>query len=207
MKKFSFVLVILFCFAVVSYCKDESVTKNDEIDIDYVVSSSNVVVNNILNRKSVRRYSDKKVEQEKIDTILKCAMAAPSAMNKQPWELLVIDNKETMNAVADAVPNAVCIKNASIAIIVCGNKTISEKFWEQDCCAVTENILLAVESLELGAVWCAVYPFEDKVANIQKLFNLPEDIVPLNVIPIGYLSVKEYPKQKYNAKKIHLNKW
>ena len=170
-------------------------------------SSVNSPVENILNRKSVRKYSDKKIEQEKIDTILKCAMAAPTAMNKQPWEILVITDKEKLEKIAELCPNASYAKNSQVTIIVCGDKTVSDKFWEQDCCAVTENILLAAEALELGAVWCAVYPLDEKVTAIKNLFGLPENIVPLNIIPIGYPFAKEEPKQKYNAEKIHNNNW
>ena len=170
-------------------------------------SSANSAIENILNRKSVRKYSDKKVEKEKIDTILRCAMAAPSAMNKQPWQLLVVTDKEKLEKIAKISPNASYAKNSQVTIIVCGDKTISDKFWEQDCCAVTENILLAAEALDLGAVWCAVYPLDEKVLGIKNIFNLPENIVPLNIIPIGYPFTKEEPKQKYDAKKVHNNNW
>ena len=170
-------------------------------------SSQSSAIENILNRKSVRKYSDKKIEQEKIDTILKCAMAAPSAMNKQPWEILVVTDKEKLEKIAEVCQNASYSKNSQVTIIVCGNKVISDKFWEQDCCAVTENILLAAEALGLGAVWCAVYPFDEKIADIKNLFDLPEEIVPLNIIPMGYPLENEKPKQKYNPEKIHNNNW
>ena len=197
MKKLLFVLVISFCCAVSSFCADKSIVK----------LKNNSVVDNKKKKKSVRKYSDKKVEQEKIDIILKCAMAAPSAMNKQPWELVIVNDKEILEQVASIVPNASYCRTCQLAMIVCGNRSISEKFWLQDCCAVTENILLAVESLKLGAVWCAVFPDDNKVQQIQKLFKLPEDVIPLNVIPIGYPLSKENPKDKYSSKKIHLNKW
>ena len=193
MKKLICAFTVVFLFTIVS-CSVANEIKNPAID-------------NILNRKSVRQYSNKKIEQEKIDLILKCAMAAPSAMNKQPWELLVVTDKEKLEKIAEIAPNASYSKNSQATIIVCGDKIASDKFWEQDCCAVTENILLAAEALELGAVWCAIYPSEKKVLNIQKLFNLPDNIVPLNVIPVGYPLKKEEPKQKYNSKKIHINGW
>ena len=193
MKKLICAFTVVFFFTIVS-CSVANEIKNPAID-------------NILNRKSVRQYSNKKIEQEKIDLILKCAMAAPSAMNKQPWELLVVTDKEKLEKIAEIAPNASYSKNSQVTIIVCGDKIVSDKFWEQDCSAVTENILLAVESLQLGAVWCAIYPDEVKVQQIQECFSLPENIIPLNVIPIGYPSAKEYPKEKYNSKKIHLNGW
>jgi len=170
-------------------------------------ADTNSAIENMLNRKSVRKYSDKEVEQEKIDLILKSAMSAPSAMNKQPWEILVVTDKKKLEQISKDIPNASYSKSSQLVIIVCGDKKINEKFWIQDCCAVTENILLSVESLELGAVWCAVYPFEDKVEKIQKLFNMPENVIPLNVIPIGYPANKENSKQKYDSNKIHINNW
>lgn len=191
-------LFYIYCLVVLCFFSSCSLTTND---------NTHSAIENMLNRKSVRVYSDKKIEQGKIDTILKCAMAAPSAMNKQPWELLIVTDKEKLEKIAEIAPNASYAKNSQVTIIVCGNKSISDKFWEQDCCAVTENILLAAEALDLGAVWCAVYPLDEKVSDIKKFFNLPENIIPLNIIPIGYPYVKEEPKRKYNIKKIHNNSW
>ena len=202
MKKLVYVFSAFVLFSLVS-----CVTADNNSKKSAEKKKKNAAIENILNRKSVRKYSDKKVEKEKIDTILKCAMAAPSAMNKQPWELLVITDKEKLEKIAEIAPNASYAKNSQVTIIVCGDKNISDKFWEQDCCAVTENILLAAEALDLGAVWCAVYPLDEKVVGIKNLFTLPENIIPLNIIPIGYPFTKEEPKQKYNAKKIHNNNW
>ena len=194
MKKIFYVcLSFVLCFFVSCVAADNS-TKNSAIE-------------NILNRKSVRKYSDKKIEQDKIDTILKCAMSAPSAMNKQPWEILVVTDKQKLEKIAEIIPNASYSKNSQVTIIVCGNKVISDKFWEQDCCAVTENILLAAEALGLGAVWCAVYPFDEKVSAVKDLFDLPENVIPLNVIPMGYPETNEDAKEKYDSKKIHINGW
>ncbi len=170
-------------------------------------AGSNAVVDNILSRKSVRKYTAQKVEQEKIDIILKAAMAAPSAMNKQPWEFVVVNDKKTLENIAKILPYASPAKNASVAIIVCGNADISEIYWVQDCSAVTENILLAAESLKLGAVWCGIYPQEDRVKGIQRLLMIPKNIIPLCVIPVGYPAGNDLPKQKYNPAKIHNNKW
>ena len=203
MKKIFYVFSVFFLFSLVSCVTADRNSKKVATNN----SSDGSAIENILNRKSVRKYSEQKVEQEKIDTILKCGMAAPSAMNKQPWEILVVTDKEKLEKIAEIAPNASYSKNSQITMIVCGDKTVSDKFWEQDCCAVTENILLAAEALELGAVWCAVYPFDEKVAAIQNLFGLPENIIPLNIIPMGYPLTKEEPKQKYNADKIHVNNW
>ena len=200
------IIYVLFVFFLVSLCS--CVTADNKAKKDVISNNSDTsAIENIMNRKSVRKYSDEKIEQEKIDTILKCAMAAPSAMNKQPWEILVVTEKEKLEKLAQIAPNASYSKNAQLAIIVCGDSSVSDKFWIQDCCAVTENILLAAESLGLGAVWCAVYPSEEKVKEIREFFNLPENVIPLNIIPMGYPFDKEEPKQKYNPEKVHLNNW
>ena len=119
----------------------------------------------------------------------------------------ITEDIEKLEKIAEVCQNASYSRNSQVTIIVCGNKVISDKFWEQDCCAVTENILLASEALGVGAVWCAVYPFGEKIAAIKNLFNLPEEIVPLNIIPMGYPLTNEEPKQKYNPEKIHNNNW
>lgn len=170
-------------------------------------AGDNAVIDNILNRKSVRKYTSQKVEQDKIDILLKAGMASPSAMNKQPWEFIVISDKKTLENIAKILPYALPAKNASVAIIVCGNSDVSGVYWVQDCSAVAENILLAAESLKLGAVWCGIYPQEDRVKGIQHLLMIPKNIIPLCVIPVGYPAGGELPKQKYNPSKIHNNKW
>ena len=202
MKKIVYIFSMFFLCTLIS-CSSTTADNNPGNSAE----SKDYAIENILSRKSVRKYSDKEIEQEKIDIILKCAMAAPSAMNKQPWEILVINDKEKLEKIAEILPNASYSKNSQVTIIVCGDKNVSEKFWEQDCSAVSENILLAAESLGLGAVWCAVYPFDEKVEAVKNLFELPENIVPLNVIPMGYSETNEDAKEKYDSKKIHINGW
>lgn len=187
----NFFLVLLACLLISSF----------------VCAEDNAVVKNILNRKSVRQYTSQNIEKEKIDTIIKAGMAAPSAINLQPWEIILITDKKILNELAQKHPYASFTKNASVAIVVCGNSEISPDYWVQDCSAVTENILLATESLGLGAVWCGVYPGQDRVAEIQKILKLPKNIVPLNLIPLGYPKGENLPKQKYNPSKIHINSW
>ncbi len=173
----------------------------------YADKKSTIVIDNMLERVSVRQYSDKKVEQDKIDTILKAAMAAPSGMNRQPWEIIVVNDKEKLNAISNATPNARYSKDSQVTFIVCGDTKVSDKLWMQDCCAVTENILLAAQALDLGAVWCMCYPKQENISEIQKIFKLPKNIVPLSIIPVGYPAEKQNAKQKFNPNKIHTNEW
>jgi nitroreductase len=163
-------------------------------------------------RKSVRNYTDQKVEKEKLETLVKAGMAAPTAVNKQPWAFVVIDDKDVLNQLGDALPYAKMAKKAGGAIIVCGDLSKAlegweQEFWIQDCSAATQNILLAAESMGLGAVWTAAYPAKDRMKSVIDILNLPEHIIPLNVIPIGYPKGIEKPKDKWKPENMHWQKW
>lgn len=166
----------------------------------------------IMRRKSVRDYTDEKISKETLDTIVKAGMAAPSAANKQPWAFVVVTERETLDKLAEGLEYAKMLKKAPAAIVVCGVPKIglpgkAADFWIQDCSAVSENILLAVESLDLGAVWTGVYPDEPRVKFVQKILGIPEDVIPLNVIAVGHPTGKEKPKDKYKPDRIHWGKW
>ena len=172
----------------------------------------NPTLETIFNRTSIRSYSDQKVEKDQIMTLLKAGMSAPSAVNKQPWEFIVIDDKDLMGKISDEFKNAGMVKKASCAIIVCGDMNLTlggdvQEFWVQDCSAATQNILLAAHSMGLGAVWCGVYPNSERVEALKNLLSLPDNIIPLNIIPIGVREKEQEPKDKWKEDRIHWNKW
>ncbi|MGL4412487.1 MAG: nitroreductase family protein [Bacteroidales bacterium] len=174
--------------------------------------AQNPAIENIMQRKSVRTYQDRAVEREKIDTLLRAAMAAPTAGNKQPWSFIVIEQKENLLALAEALPYAKMLTKAPLAIVVCGipSKSFPDKgaeYWIQDCSAATENLLLAAEAIGLGAVWTGVHPIEERVKDVQGVLNIPSDVIPLCVIPIGYPTGREKPKDKWKPELIHWEKW
>ncbi|MCK9163054.1 MAG: nitroreductase family protein [Bacteroidales bacterium] len=176
------------------------------------MDKSEIVLKNILERKSVRTYTEQRVEKEDLEKLLRAAMAAPTAVNAQPWAFIAIDDREILDNLADLLPYAKMLKQAQAAIIVCGNmeKALEgegQEYWIQDCSAATQNILLAAESLGLGAVWTGVYPKKERIEVVQNEVSLPKHIIPLCVIPIGWQTGKEKPKQKYNEENIHWNKW
>ena len=165
----------------------------------------------IMTRVSVRSYLDKPVEAEKIDKLLRAAMAAPSAKNRQPWAFVVVTDKEVLAALSKTNPYGGMIAKAPLAIIVCGDLekalTGQRDLWVHDCSAASENILLAANAPGLGSVWTASYPNEDRVIGVREALGLPSTIVPLNIIAIGYPSGINKPKDKYKPENIHYNTW
>lgn len=170
-------------------------------------------LDNILTRTSVRSFSSKEVSKEVIDKVLEAAMAAPSAVNKQPWDFVVVTQKEKLKELAEALPYAKMTAESNFAVIVCGNlkKALPgrhSQYWIQDCSAATMNILLASHALDLGAVWTAVYPDPFRMESVSKILELPEHIVPLNVIPVGYSdNINSTNKSRYKEENVHMEKW
>lgn len=176
-------------------------------------SKAAVVMQNILSRKSVRAYTDQPVSRAQIDTLLRAAMAAPTGRDMRPWKFIVIDDKEMLKTLAEQLPYAKMLPEAQAAVLVCGDLSVTDDKgnpsgnWMFDCSAATENLLLAAESMGLGAVWTAVYPYNERLRPVTEVMQLPDYIVPLNVIPIGYPKGNPQPKNKYDADNIHYNGW
>lgn len=163
----------------------------------------------ILNRKSVRKYKDIKVSDEIVEELLKAGMAAPSAGNEQPWEFIVLRDKEIMKKITELHPYSKMLLNTDVAIVVCGDeaKEVFKGYWVQDCSAATENILIAVEAKGLGAVWLGVYPLADRVEAIKELLKLPGTVIPLSIIPVGYPDEDRKPSDRFNKTRIHYDRW
>jgi nitroreductase len=168
--------------------------------------AQNPTLETIFSRKSVRNYTNQPVSVDDLMLLVKAGMAAPTGMNRQPWEFLIIQDKEIMASLSEKIPYARMLKEAQAAIVVIGNPEKSV-YWYLDCSAAAQNILLAAESIGLGAVWTAGYPFEDRMKTISKAFGIPEPYLPLCLIPIGYPRGEQKPKDKWDESKVHLNKW
>ena len=166
----------------------------------------------IMTRRSVRKYSDKKVSDSTVTKLLECAMQAPSAVNEQPWEFIVVKDKELLKKIPSLSFYAGMAPSAQLAIIICMNKkkeTLFAKDYSiQDCSAATENLLLAAHALGLGAVWTGIKPDEiKKVEGIQNLFNIPSYVIPLCIIPIGYPAEKSKPAKRFKKERVHKDLW
>lgn len=163
----------------------------------------------ILRRRSIRSFTDKDVGAAAVKNILRAAMAAPSAGNQQPWQFIVVTDAQGRKKVSGCSPYAKAAAEAPVAIVVCGDLSLEKHqgYWVQDCSAAVENMLLEVTSQGLGAVWLGVYPRQDRVTYLQKLFSLPEPIVPFAVIPVGYPAHELPPVDRYNEARVHYERW
>lgn len=168
--------------------------------------AANPTLETILARKSVRQFQERPVEAEKVEGLLRSAMAAPSGKDLRPWSFVVIDQRERLDALAEALPTAKMLRQAPMAIVVCGDETRSS-YWYLDCSAAAQNILLAAESFGLGAVWTATYPYPDRMRVVADQLALPDRIKSLCVIPVGYPARETSPKDKWDTNCIHQNKW
>ena len=173
--------------------------------------STEAVIENIMTRTSIRQFTDRAIAKDTLDTIVKAGMAAPSAVNAQPWAFVVVTEKNMLDSL-NSVHSHANLKTATAAIIVCGNMEKAmegegREFWVQDCSAATENILLAAHAYGLGAVWCGVYPMQERVKDVQQVLGMPETIVPLNIITMGYPDENPAPKDKFKSENIHYQKW
>ncbi len=167
----------------------------------------NEKLNFIFSRRSIRAYQNKPVEKEKIEDLMKAAMAAPSAVAKDPWHFIVIENHETKEQISQALPNGKMLASAPLGIIVCGDLNTAHSgqlsFLLQDCSAAIQNILLAANALGLGACWLGVHPREERINHIRKFFQLPDNMIPVCAISMGYPAEEKSPRTRYNQEKVH----
>ena len=161
----------------------------------------------IFARRSIRTYTGEPVSREVITELLEAGMAAPSSNNRKPWHFIVIRDRATLTKLAESHPHGKMLSEAAAAIAVCGDTTVSPDFWIQDCAAATENILVAVAALGLGAVWLGCHPREDRVSAIKEVLGVPEHIGILSLLSIGHPGEKKEPRTQYDAKRVHNEKW
>ena len=181
-----------------------------------------VVMTNILNRKSVRSYTGDTIPAKVMENLLRAAMAAPSGRNIQPWSFVVLNDTSRYDEIFGENFNMGMYKQSAAVVVVCADTTVVRPprdnpdapavqqpngIWRDDMGAVTENLLLAVEAHGLGACWTACYPYADRMEPVKKALGLPATVVPYSVVPIGYPAGDEQPKDKWDASRIHYNNW
>ena len=166
-------------------------------------------IDGILTRRSIRKYTKKSIPDEVVKELLEAGVSAPSAGNQQPWQFIIIDNREVLDEVSQVLPNGKLLKDANKAILVCGDLNLEthKGYWPIDCSAATQNILLAAHAKGLGACWLGIYPREERVENLKKLFKTPEHIIPFSVISLGFPDKESKKVDRYDDSKIHKNTW
>ena len=163
----------------------------------------------ILSRRSIRQYRGGKIPNEFIMQILKAGTYAPSARNYQPWHFIVIDKREILDKIPEVHPYAEMVISASLAILVCGDLNIekSRDYNAINCAAATQNILLASHNIGLGAVWLGVYPRAERMRGLSRLMHLPDHIIPISLISIGYPAEEKIAEDRFRQERIHFNGW
>ena len=166
-------------------------------------------IDTIYDRRSVRKYLDKDVNPDLVDEILRAAMYAPSGCNKQPWHFVVFNEKGIIKQIKDMHPYASALATAPVCIMVCGDteKEMAEGFYQVDCSAAIENMILAAKALGLDTCWMGIYPWKDVMASFSQKFALPEHVKPFALISLGYSDVQQERPRRYDSARIHYNKW
>ncbi len=163
----------------------------------------------ILTRRSIRKYTKEPIPEGVIRELLEAAMSAPSTRNIQPWHFVVINDRDLLNEIPKFHPYSQMLREAPLAILVSGDLNLQscEGYIVQDCSAATENLLLAAHAKKLGAVWLGIYPREERIAGIRRLLKIPDHILPISLISIGYPAEKKPREERYNQSRVHYNSW
>ena len=165
----------------------------------------------IFGRRSIRAYTSAAVSPETVTKLLQAAMAAPSAVAKDPWRFVVIRSRQTLTRIAAELPNGQMLASAAVGIAVCGDLEVTHdrqlSYMLQDCSAAIENLLLAAQILGLGACWLGVHPREQRVKAVKELLSLPPSVIPVACVSIGYPAEHPQARTRFNADYVHLESW
>ena len=163
----------------------------------------------LLTRRSIRSYTEQPVDDKEIDMLLHAAMAAPSAMDEQPWHFVVIRDRKQIERIHAAHPHASMLSQARVVIAVCGDTTKEHYpgYWVVDCSIATTHLLIAAHARELGAVWLGVYPRQERMDMLRDILHLPSHIHPLSLVAIGHPAEQKGPADRFNAERVHKDTW
>jgi nitroreductase len=162
----------------------------------------------ILTRRSIRKYTDEHVPDEMVRDLLKAAMSAPMAAN-ECWRFIVSRDREKWNAFIKVHPHAHMLEQSNVGIVVCADPSV-EKLkdrWPLDCAAATENILIAANSMGLGACWVGVYPVEERIRAVRQIFGVPDGVVCVSMVALGYPDEKKPRSNRFKEEYIHWENW
>lgn len=163
----------------------------------------------LFNRRSIRQFTSAPVSDEAVQKVIEAAMMAPSAGNAQPWQFVVVTDKDLLNKIAEIHPHAGMSREAAGGILVCGDLRC-ERYagnWVADCSAATQNLLLALHGLGLGGVWTGIWPGEKLMQDFRELLGLPEEVMPLAFVPYGWPASVPPTPERYKPERVHINGW
>lgn len=180
-------------------------------DNDNQSNNTAAVIDNIMTRTSIRKFTNQPIGADTLTSLVKAGMAAPTAVNKQPWSFIVVTEREVLDSLMNVHPYS-NLATATAAIVVCGEMEkaldgFGRDYWIQDCSAATENILLAAHAYGLGAVWCGVYPNPNVVPGVKRVLSIPGAVTPLSLITLGHPADNPAPKDKWNPENVHYQKY
>jgi nitroreductase len=165
----------------------------------------------IFGRRSIRVFAPGEISDATVTQLLQAAMAAPSAVARDPWRFVVIRDRRTLAALAAALPNGGMLAAAALGIVVCGDLDAAHDrqpgYLLQDCSAAIENLLLGAHALGLGACWLGVYPREERIRKLREILSLPTPVIPVAGIALGHPAEQKEPRTRFNRDYVHWEKW
>lgn len=186
-------------------CSSEKVSNNDN------QANTAAVINNVMTRTSIRSFTNEPIGADTLTTLVKAGMAAPTAVNRQPWSFIVVTERQMLDSLMNVHPYS-NLATATAAIIVCGDMEkaldgFGRDYWIQDCSAASENILLAAHAYGLGAVWCGIYPNPNVIPGVKRVLSIPGSVTPLSLITLGHPADNPEPKDKWIPENVHYQKY
>jgi len=160
----------------------------------------------IFKRRSIRKFKDTPIPKPYVEKILRAGMAAPSAGNSQEWEFILFEDPAKKEAFIEVSGFAFPIRTAPLCILICANlekEVYKGGWWVQDCSAALENMLLEATHLGLGSIWLGVYPAEERVVKMKELFKLPDHVMPLGLMALGYADKEKPANDRYLEMQVH----
>lgn len=164
----------------------------------------------IRTRRSIRTYTREPVSPATVESLLRAAMSAPSAMDQRPWQFVVVTDRAKLDRLTAILPGGQMLKQAPLAILFCADPARETKlpgYWMQDCSAATQNLLLAAHAQGLGAVWIGVYPAEGQVRGVRERLGIPETVVPFSIVSLGHPAEQLPPEDRFDRTRVHANGW
>ena len=163
----------------------------------------------IFERRSVRKFKRCEVTDETINYLIKTAMNAPNAGHQEPWEFIVLKSEEMKNAMNAVHGYGDMLNTVDAAIVVCINKERIkwDGYWQLDTGTAVENMMIAATDMGLSTLWLELFPVEEKMEKAKEILGLPENVIPMVLMPIGDTDEKEHRELRFKEEYIHRERW